>query len=234
MFNIAQSPTPKLLTRAAFARPAETATEKSLFALPVDSKPRRSQGSGARGCAQGDLSEVTLLIPSKEVVGQTVSARPAFFWQVSQPVSEPIKFAITHPDAIEPLYETQVKASEGGIVKVQLPADLPELVPGQPYAWTVSLICNERRPSANPFYSTWIERVPMETRLEDQLAAATSDRDRARIYAEAGAWYDALNLLYQAKEENPDDPQIQADWLALLAVVGFPEVASSNHVTSNQ
>jgi hypothetical protein len=231
LFLVQFAPIPRLpeqsqLTSAAFARPAETAAPKSLFSLPVDSKPGRSQGSGARGCPQGDLSEVTLLIPSQEVAGRTLSARPSFFWQVSKPVSEPIKFTLTQLGEIEPLYETQIKASEAGIVKVELPAERPELVSGQMYVWTVSLICNERRPSANPFYASWIERVPMPPELGEELAAAIAPPDRARVFARAGAWYDALDLLYQAKTEEPNDPQIQADWLALLTEAGLPEGVS--------
>ncbi|MDY7014359.1 MAG: DUF928 domain-containing protein, partial [Cyanobacteriota bacterium] len=139
----AQLPARSLLAPSAHAR--TTAAKQSLFTLPVNSKPGRSQGSGSRGCAQGDLAEVTLLIPSKTVAGQTVSPRPTFLWKVSEPVSEPIKFTIWQPGEIEPLYETQIDADEAGIVAVQLPDNSPELNPNQLYTWTVSLICNKKR-----------------------------------------------------------------------------------------
>jgi Domain of Unknown Function (DUF928) len=204
---------------AAFANPSTAA--KSLFSLPVSSKPGRSQGSGSRGCAQGDLSEVTLLIPSQDVAGQTVSGHPTFLWKVAQPVNVPIKFTLTRPGEIEPVYETQIDASKAGIVAIKIPADRPELVASTLYQWTVSLLCNEKRPSANPFYSSWVERVPTTSELTQAIATAQTDRDRATIYARSGVWYDALETLYQARGTNPSDAQLEADFNALLAAVGL-------------
>ncbi|MDY7014357.1 MAG: DUF928 domain-containing protein [Cyanobacteriota bacterium] len=216
------------LTPAALAN-SETSA-KSLFALPVNSKPRRSQGSGSRGCHQGDLAEVTLLIPSEEVAGQTVSGRPSLFLYLPKSVSVPIKVTLSLPHQALPqesvlIYETQIEAPEAGIIKLELPADGPALSDDEIYMWAASLICNEKRPSANPFYNSWIERVPMTSALEEALTDVTSARDRARIYAEAGAWYDALATLYNAQMENPDDIDIQNDLNALLVDVGLTEVA---------
>jgi Domain of Unknown Function (DUF928) len=213
------------LTTAALASASSSA--KSLFSLPVDSKPRRSQGSGSRGCDQGDLAEVTLLIPSQDVAGQTVLGHPSFFLYLPKSVSVPIKFTLSRPGGIDPIYETEITAPEAGITKLELPTDRPELSADDMYMWSVMLVCNEKRPSANPYYFSWVERVSETPALAEELAAATTDRDRAAIYARSGAWYDALATLYQARSENPDDLQIQADLNALLAEVGLTEVAQN-------
>ncbi|MDY6782056.1 MAG: DUF928 domain-containing protein [Cyanobacteriota bacterium] len=213
-------------SRATPAAVANSASNtKSLFALPVDSKPRRSQGSGSRGCEQGDLAEVTLLIPSEEVAGQTVSSHPSVFLHLSKSVPVPIKFTLSQPGGIEPVYETQIEVPEAGTIELELPVDSPELSNDEIYMWSVTLLCNEKRPSANPFYFSWIEFVPMTPALEEELAEVADARDRARIYMEAGVWYDALDTLYDAQMENPDDPSIRADLNALLVEVGLAEVA---------
>lgn len=211
------------LTPVAFAN--QSAAAKSLFSLPVDSKPRRSQGSGSRGCDQGDLAEVTLLIPSQDVAGQTMLGHPAFFLYLPKSVPVPIKFTLSLPGGIEPVYETQIEAPQAGIVKLELPEDRPELLSDDIYMWSVMLVCNEKRPSANPYYFSWVERVPATPTLEEELATATTARDRALVYARAGAWYDALAMMYQARSENPEDEQIQADLNALLVEVGLTEIA---------
>lgn len=222
--NGARSPLAHL-TPAALAN-ASTAA-KSLFALPVSSKPGRSQGSGSRGCEFGEIPEITLLIPSQEFVGQTVSGHPTFFWKVSQPIAMPVKFTLMRPGDIEPIYEKQFETSPGEMVAVELPADRPELKPGELYSWTVSVVCNEKRPSANPFYVSWIERVPTSAELEQALSSAQTERDRALAYARSGAWYDALAAFEQAKAANPADPQLEDDFNALLATVGLQKTATA-------
>ncbi|HEY9638604.1 MAG TPA: DUF928 domain-containing protein [Coleofasciculaceae cyanobacterium] len=210
------------------------------FVPPVAKNPRRSQGAGSRGCEQslpGDV--VTLLIPSKDYVGQTTSSHPTFFWHLSQPVSVPIKFTLVEPGVNEPLFEKQIDSSPAGIMQLELPKDRPELATGRTYGWSVTLVCNARRPSANPYFYSWIERVPKTSVLEQQLAAASSkvnsptqthpsgntssDRNRALIYAQAGLWYDALLTLSKEQINNPHE-LVQTDFLALLDQVGLTEV----------
>jgi len=214
------------------------------FVPPADKSTRRSQGSGSRGCEES-LQEnlVTLLIPSKEYIGQTVSGHPTFFWNLSQPVSVPMKFTLMEPGVAKPLYVKQMDSPKVGIIQMELPKDLPELVAGRKYGWSVTLVCNPRRPSANPYFYSWIERVPATPALEQQLAAATSQtssprqtlpsgnaspetlRKRALIYAQAGLWYNSLADISTAVTANPNNSSVQEDFLDLLAQVGLTEVA---------
>jgi hypothetical protein len=203
------------------------------FVPPVTKNPRQSRGSGSRGCDQslpGDL--VTLLIPSREQIGQTLSGHPTFFWHLSQPVSVPIQFTLVEPGVTEPLFVKQIDSPKAGMMQQELPKDRPELVPGRTYGWSVTLVCNARRPSANPYFYSWIERVPTTPALEQQLAEVTSqssgnassDRERALLYAEAGLWYDALATISKAQVTNPNNPFVQTDFLSLLDQVGLSEV----------
>jgi hypothetical protein len=212
------------LNRAAFAHQAITAARKSFFVLPVDSKPRRSQGSATRCSNLGELLPRPL-IPSEEVAGQTVSSHPSLFLYLPESVPVPIQFSVSQPaSGGPPIYETRIEAPKAGILKIELPADRPALSGNEVYLWSVTVLESERRPAVNPLYVSWIERVPMKPELEAALAAATTERDRARAYAQAGAWYDALATLYEAQQENPDDPDLQADWNTLLNEVGLTEV----------
>jgi len=210
------------------------------FVPPADRSTRRSQGSGSRGCEQslpGDL--VTLLIPSKDYIAQTTSSHPTFFWHLSQNVSVPLKFTLVERGVAEPLFIKQINSPAAGMLKLELPKDKPGLASGRIYSWSVTLECNARRPSANPYFYSWIERVPTTPALEQKLAAVSSrsksfeqtpasesaSRELASIYAEAGLWYDTLTTLSTARTENPSDRLVQEDFLALLKQVGLVEVA---------
>jgi hypothetical protein len=216
------------------------ATSPIRFVPPADRSTRRSQGSGSRGCEQslpGDL--VTLLIPSKDYIAQTTSSHPTFFWHLSQGVSVPLKFTLVERGVAEPLFVKQINSPEAGMLKLELPKDKPGLTTGRTYSWSVTLECNARRPSANPYFYSWIERVPTTPALEQKLAVVSSrsksfeqtpasesaSRELASIYAEAGLWYDTLTTLSTARTENPSDRLVQEDFLALLKQVGLVEVA---------
>lgn len=219
------------------------------FVPPPNRNPRRSQGAGSRGCDEslpGDL--VTLLIPSKEYAGQTVSSHPSFFLHLSKSVSVPMVFTLTKSGVPQPLYRKQIDSPQSGLIQIEMPKDRPELVPGQVYQWSVALVCYPKRPSSNPFFSSWIERIPTTPALQQQLAAVSAkrnsprrslssrdtastskaspqeNRDRAAIYAEAGLWYDAIDALVKARMANPNDPSTQADFRALMEQVGLTQV----------
>ncbi|MBE9115587.1 DUF928 domain-containing protein [Lusitaniella coriacea LEGE 07157] len=210
------------------AAQASTSARPKLF-VPNSrrGRPAQSVGAGSRGCEHGDLvpNTVKLLIPSEEVAGQTSYGRPQFFLHLSKSVSAPLKFTLIEDGVNEPLYETQIDAPPSGIVKIEIPKDVPELATNGIYKWSVSLVCNVKRPSANPLFYSWVERVPTTPELEQAISAAQTDLDRARVYASAGLWYEALALLHEAQATHPEDPAIQADFQTLLSEVGLTEVA---------
>lgn len=108
----------------------------------------------------------------------------------------------------------------------KLPADAPELVSGRKYRWSVSLLCNANRPSTNVFVQSWIEHIPTKPELTQHLTGATSEQERARIYAAAGLWYDALATISDAYSSNPSDRSIAERYLSLLEQVGLTQVAA--------
>lgn len=222
------------------------------FVPPVTRNPRTSQGAGSRGgCEPSSIPAedlITLLIPSKDYIGQTTSSHPTFFWYLSQPVSLPMQFTLRESGVSQPLYQKQIGSPQPGIIQLEIPKDQKGLVPGRLYGWSVTLVCNSKRPSLNPFFYSWIERVPTMPALEQKLAVATSNsnaptqtpsaeksygdrnsllkllRERASIYAQAGLWYDALAALSKAQIANSSDSYVREDFLSLLDQVGLTEV----------
>jgi len=216
--------------------------------LPTNlGSPHRRVAGGTRG---GDSNQslpiLTLLVPHKQD-GLTLSGHPTFFWHVSKPA--PMIFILTEPGVPQPLVEQQIQP-QAGIIQLKMPEDLPELVPGREYRWSVTLVDNPDRPSANPFVQSRIKRVPMTPDLEltQELAAAAAEsdsspetlpnspaetlRDRAMIYAQAGLWYDALEAISAAYAANPNDQSILEDRLKLLDQVGLDYVTTQERQRS--
>ncbi|HAA30849.1 MAG TPA: hypothetical protein DCE56_28080 [Cyanobacteria bacterium UBA8553] len=222
------------------------------FVPPVTRNPRTSQGAGSRGgCEQSSIPAedlVTLLIPSKDYIGQTTSSHPSFFWYLSESVSVPMQFTLRESGVSKPLYQKQLDSPRPGIIQLEIPKDRNGLVPGKSYGWSVTLVCNAKRPSVNPFFYSWIERVPTTPALEQKLAMANPNsnalnqmrlsekssgdrhsllktmRERASIYAQAGLWFDALASLSKAQSVNSSESFVREDFLSLLNQVGLTEV----------
>lgn len=216
------------------------------FVPPVTKNPRQSQGAGSRGCAEETLGQnlVTLLIPSQDYIGQTISSHPTFSWHLSQPVKVPMQFTLVEDKmggGGKTIWEKKIDSPQQGMIHVEIPKDRPELVPGKTYRWTVSLVCNSVQPSANRYFISYIERVPITQALEQKLSATGLNRnsfpktipsgsglemrDRASLYAESGLWYDAVAALTTALKQYPKDALVQEDLLSLLNQVGLGNVA---------
>lgn len=210
----------------ALANNPPPARPKFRYVPPNRRPPKSTQATGSRGCIQSNQSQpvtLTLLVP-KDHDGLTVSGHPTFSWHVSAPV--PMMFALTERGVVKPIIEQQIQPQAAGIVQIKTPQDSPELLSGREYRWSVTLICNSERPSANPFVQTWIKRVPTTPQLEQQITTATSDQERASIYAQAGLWYDALEAISKAHSVNPGDRSILDKRFELLEQVGLTQVTA--------
>jgi len=201
------------------------ASSKFRYVPPKRGRPKNTQAAGSRGCGASSQSQpiLTLLVP-RDHDGLTVSGHPTFFWHVSAPV--PMAFALTEQGMAQPLLEQQIQPREAGIVQLAMPKDLPELVQGRKYRWSVTLTCNPDRPSANPFVQSWLERVPISSKLALQLATTASEREHALTYAQGGLWYDALEAISTAYSVNFKDHSILEERLSLLEQAGLTEVAT--------
>lgn len=214
----------RTLVSSALASFPEQTKSNVQYVPPYRGTPRRTQGTGTRGGDESESVALKLLVPDDHT-GQTISGHPTFFWYISEIPTEPVEFSLVESGVAQPIFVQQLQLNRVGIVRMEMPKNLPELVPGKEYRWSVTLIGNANRRSNDTFAQSWIKRVPTTPALKQQLAAAQSDRDRAIIYAKAGLWYDALNTLSTAQSTNSSNPSIRQDFLSLLDRAGLAEVA---------
>lgn len=210
----------------ALANTPPKARPKFRYVPPNRRPPKSTTATVTRGCEQSEQFQpitLTLLTP-EDHDGLTTSGHPTFFWHVSAPV--PMTFTLAQPGVSEPILEQQIQPQEAGIIQLKMPPDLPELVSGREYRWSVNLNCKLDRSSDNLYIESWIKRVPATVALNQQLAAATAERDRASIYAQAGLWYDALEAISIAHNANPNDKSILEERILLLEQAGQTEVAA--------
>lgn len=186
--------------------------------------PRGSRPGGTRGgCPASPAAFQVLLFQQQE--GQVISGQPPFFWYMSASTTIPARFMLVDLQDSRTVVEQLIEAPKAGFLRTTLPENV-ELLPGRKYLWSITLVCNSTRPSQNLVAQGQIQRVPVPSDLARQLATATSDRQRAQIYAKQGFWYDALAAIAAAQDANPQDPSIQEEKLALLERMGQTWVAN--------
>lgn len=139
---------------------------------------------GSRGSqCQNSNYPITLLIP-EDHVATTISSHPELHWYLKNN-SYPIRFTLTEPGQINPIYVKNLEIKKPGLVKLKLPKSVTPLESEKLYKWTVSIICNPLSPSENILAKGWIMKV--------EQPIFNQEVDCVKKYANAGIWYDALS-----------------------------------------
>lgn len=173
---------------------------------PKSSRPSGSTiGTVVRGegsCKAGTKGKLTALAPLEQV-GQTVSTHPTFVWYVPDVEVYPLNLSLYSYDSngrLIPMRQLGPQSKEGiiplqskeGIMQYQLLPGKAGLTVGQRYLWEVALVCKSGGAHKVQVVRTDIEVVAMPATLQSSLAKTSDRLKRARLYAEAGFWYDAL------------------------------------------
>lgn len=196
-----------------------------IYIAPVGttSTTSRTKGAGSRGCEGASDTNLQLLVP-EDHIPLTVSEHPTFFWYVSD-TSLPVRFTLVEPGVAEPIVDRSFKVKRPGIVQFRLSSDIPGLVLGREYRWTVSLVCNKERPSENTYAYSSIMRVVVTPELARMLATSQEVQKRSLAYAQSGIWYDALLTSYMNYRDNPQGKVASWYFARLLTQIGMPTVS---------
>lgn len=183
---------------------------------------KRSDGTGSRGealriCGKRTVASLMPLAPIDHT-GETISARPTFFWYLS--TSQTVEVKLMEPGIRKPIFITTVQVDKPGIVQLELPKTAPELLPEKIYRWSLAVLCEDGSKDALALAS--IRRVTPAPALKKQLAIAKSDQSLAQVYAAQGLWYDALKTLSKAAVGSPH----YDSFLSLLDQAGFTEITA--------
>jgi hypothetical protein len=189
---------------------------------PSRGAPASRVGGGSRGTGLV-ASELDVLVP--EHTGLTSRSQPTLYWYLSEPVDARLDVTVIDDTKIDPLLEQVIGIPEtGGIQSLDLATVGTTLEPGIEYRWFVSLTTDEKQRSSDIVTSGTIKFIKPDAALENRIAGA-DELAMARIYAEDGIWYDAIDSLSRAIQQNPGDSGLRAQRAALLDQVGLTTVA---------
>ncbi len=129
--------------------------------------------------------------------------------------------------SLKTVHEARLDAvSVPGIQRISLEALDVTLEPGVEYQWFVSLVADDGQRSSDIVASGMIQRREAGSSLASQLRDADlSAWQKARVCAQQGFWYDALEVLSAAIERQPRDAGLHAMRADLMQQVGLDAVA---------
>ncbi|MDB9315848.1 DUF928 domain-containing protein [Spirulina sp. CS-785/01] len=192
--------------------------------------PDRMEAGGTRS---GSELSVTPLVPQTHKFGVTLESNPSLYVYapglLDPELNRFVVVELMNADH-KMVYRTEIEVSgNAGILRLQLPETHPEtgdklLETEENYYWTVSVL-----DSYDEIMGTaqgWIRQVPTPSDLASQLAEVPP-HNKARLLAEKGIWYDALDQLAQAYADNPNDSQVQADWVKLLKAADLSDFSQA-------
>jgi len=210
-------PTPDVAARG----PAMPALPR--FVPPDRASPTSRLGGATRGAGADELPAVEALGPAE--AGLTLESRPDLYWYLSRPTDVRVDLRLLALDPLEIVLEkTLPPARAAGVQRVRLADHGVDLGPGRAYQWLVLLVPKPEDRSYDRVVGGGIERIEADAALRAKLAGA--DRERLPyVLAEAGVWYDAIDVLSRDIEARPGDVQLWNRRAALFEQVGLPDVS---------
>jgi hypothetical protein len=195
------------------------------FTPPANlSRPGNREGAATRGACKVETSatepDLTTLVPVTNI-GLTTANRPTFYWYLPANNYQAMEFTLfqSRPDGgqVEIYSQKLPLAGRPRLDSLTLDGKVPPLMEGVDYRWTVSLICNpaDPDPSQIRFVEGWVQRVPMPEALAKQLSKATPV-EAYELLAANGLWYDALNVLVNLRQQQPNDTKTATLWTELM------------------
>ncbi|MEG4326614.1 MULTISPECIES: DUF928 domain-containing protein [unclassified Microcoleus] len=192
----------------------------------IDERPPTQPRRLVRGgCASISQVGLTPLVP-KNKIGRTVSDYPTFFFYLPKTEAESAEFILQDQSGKE-IYKQDLTISNlSGVIGVSIPANknVPPLELGKSYRWNFTVICNSQDRSSDQSESGSVRRVELSADIRSPLEKADA-RQKTVIYAENGIWQDALSTLAAARQANPNDAELAADWESLLESVKLGKIA---------
>ena len=185
---------------------------------PEYNPPSRGAPAGRVGGGTRSLRMLPLAALAPDHTGVTISAQPALYYFVPASAGVRVVLRVASEPLAQPLLEKDLPPpARTGIQKLDLKALGVTLAPGVEYRWTVS----DARINSTGF----IRRVDPSAELSRKLNGVPAGRSRYTLLAREGVWYDALDEVSRAAENEKAGTTAGRHRAALLEQIGLKEIA---------
>jgi hypothetical protein len=192
--------------------------QERLYRPPQRGAPGGRVGGGTRGPST-DIPLMWALVPDH--VGLSAEAQPQLVWYLSKMTASPLELTIIDEAGVTPIIEKRLSSpTEPGFHIIRLADYNLKLEKGKTYQWFVSLITDPEHRSTDIIAGGMIQVGDVPVMLGEDARKA-NPADAARIWAQAGFWYDAMGGISTNIQNNSSDSEMHNLRASLLEEVGL-------------
>jgi hypothetical protein len=193
----------------------------------------RAYASVRTGVCDGCLTALVPKLPDAEQPNRLVTTAdyPDIVFHIKATPAQYMEFMLAD-QANGTTYTTKLPPpTTSGLLKINLATlknsagqPLPPLVPDQTYPWRMWIVNPSGNSSDNPEIVSSITRRSLDPNLADTLRQSTPT-ERISLYANHDLWYDLVATLYQARQQDPKNPDLKRQWTELLGSIDLAPLA---------
>jgi Domain of Unknown Function (DUF928) len=179
----------------------------------------------------GNLVAVDLLAPGDGA--RTLAARPTFYWYIDHKSQNEVKNEKSfYVDFIlregfgrdaKSIFRSRsvgILKARSGLYRFTLPPNSPSLEISKTYSWHIRYVQADSEykasDSSNQIDTRAIVKRESNSSVIEEVKAASTNLEKARIFAENLYWYDALDEYTKWIDANPHDMQASRERLSML------------------
>lgn len=209
----------------------------SNLGTPIVSTPGATRSAG---CTNEKVCLIGL-VPDLEVktapVPQTISERPTIYFLIPELDGE-VSFTLWEDDIKfakgKRIYRaTFYLKSKAGIIAFKIPEHVQGLKLDTNYAWEFSRVPKIENLQELKVIGS-MRRVLPNQNLVTQLKGVSLPVERAALFAQEGIWYETVQALAEALQDNPTKSEIVGEWNELLKSANLNRVLPHTFVKTNE
>lgn len=205
----------------------ETAAIASFDPPPGQGMPTSTAGGGTRpaqaACTPTRSIGLTALSPSR-YVGLTVQSRPAVWVYLPTTTAQTLELSLFDQNG-NGIYQTTLPIADSNqLMRLTFPKNAPALSTSEPYYWTVAIVCDQNHRTDDWVVGGWIRQQLPDQNFQRQLTTA-SPAQQVQLYAQAGYWYDAVEVLVGLRTSQPHNHDLDFAWNELMGSIGLFQLA---------
>jgi Domain of Unknown Function (DUF928) len=158
---------------------------------------------------KGQEVRLIALVPENEL-GLTTAESPAIAFYIPPTCAETMRVSLL-VTVTNKSYETFLATpSSSGIINLKFSSlkDFPPLEIGKKYQWELSLVIDNRDPSADASVNGFLQREKVNPNVDQHF------------------WFDTVTALMEARQVQPQDAELTEDWNRLMRLVGLEAIAN--------
>ncbi len=200
--------------------------------------PERTRGGAARDGRRylsypdstvEQPAAILALLP-QSYFGTTVSQRAEILVYVPFSAARQSVFSLKDAEG-NTLHEMNIPISgRAEVISIKVPT---ELKVEKEYQWFLALKVDGELTTRTPYVDGWIKRV----RPNQEVAASMQQADllkQAEAFAKHGVWYDCVATLAKLRATQPNNTNLDKEWVELLESVGLQQIKKAPIVALNQ